>query len=848
MASIDYQGAKQEIERIIDNSASKRTIVFWYDPAKNFADDIKDDSFSNCKVLICDRNEFEIKKTIEHDDLTSNFLVYIPLERPVDNENWLLDILMYSKEYYADTVALTMRRLGITNNDLRKVIEQHIKFFDSDIRVKRLSNYISVNDETRSSDLRLALMSVLVRSEKKTIDSVLTELVFDNDGSKYKEIVKYRLEDYFWNGVSETFNYEGEQKIGILSKRFVFSAYAEQVYGQGYGMNDSIDSLSSFYKQYLVPEKGLNDAKFFIDSIKGDERYRDFQARIADELRIEALIGTKDITSIQGADIFECLDLEIIKKICDSLVNGSLEFDFFERIIMNRVNSMWYENLKHEYGFLLSSIRLLRQVDKGIPFGLTANEYIEKYVGELYKIDAEYRRAITSYKRIDEPSDDFETLIGIVERTYQTRFLDVLGNEYSKALEQQGKWEFVGQTGSDEFYSQIQKNPTKKMFVIISDALRYEIGEELCERIKSNKILKGGAEIEHMVSSLPSITSFGMATLLPHRELSFSSGQVMVDGMLTNGVAARNAVLKARNSAYAAISYDDISSMTQKEIRKYCSDKTLIYIYHDVMDNAGEHSEGKVFDVTETCIDELIALVKKLYNNLQISNFYITADHGFLYRRNEIEPQNKYSNITSLNALETSKRYILTDDESLSVPYCLEFRLNKVSGGDYKYIAPWGYDLFKTPGGGIQYVHGGPSLQETIVPLIHVSELRSDKLKQNVKPVEVRLKTITRKITNRSFSLDFEQMEKVEENKQAMTCETYIEDDKGEIVSGRYSFIANSTTDDPETRITKIRFTLKNIQFDRNKPYYLVLKNIDKSDEFIERETFAIDIIQFKIF
>ena len=198
--------------------------------------------------------------------------------------------------------------------------------------------------------------------------------------------------------------------------------------------------------------------------------------------------------------------------------------------------------------------------------------------------------------------------------------------------------------------------------------------------------------------------------------------------------------------------------------------------------------------------------------------------------------------------LETSKRYILTDDESLSVPYCLEFRLNKVSGGDYKYIAPWGYDLFKTPGGGIQYVHGGPSLQETIVPLIHVSELRSDKLKQNVKPVEVRLKTITRKITNRSFSLDFEQMEKVEENKQAMTCETYIEDDKGEIVSGRYSFIANSTTDDPETRITKIRFTLKNIQFDRNKPYYLVLKNIDKSDEFIERETFAIDIIQFKIF
>lgn len=848
MASIDYQGAKLEIEKMIERSPSRRTVVFWYDPGANFSEDIKGDSFSSCRVLVCNRNEFEIKKTIEHDDPTSNFLVYVPTERPADSENWLLDILMYSKEYYADTVALTMRRLGVTNIDLRKVIESHIKFFDSDVRVKKLASYITVNDEMRSSDLRLALMAVLVKSEKKSIDSILTELVFDEDGQKYREIVKYRLEDYFWNEVSEAFNYEGEQKIDILAKRFIFSTFAEQVYGQGSTIGGQLDSLSSFYRQYLVPEKGLNDAKFFIDSIKSDERYRDFQERMAEELRIEALIGTKDIISIQGADVFECLDFEILKKICGSLVNGSLEFDFFERIITNRVNSMWYEGLRNEYGFLLASIRLLRQIDRGIPRDLSANEYIEKYVGGLYKVDREYRNSIACYRQIEEPSDDFESLIGIVERNYQARYLDILGNEYSKALQKQGEWEFVAETSSDEFYSKIQRNQTKKMFVIISDALRYEIGEELCERIKSNKILKGGAEIGHMISPLPSVTSYGMASLLPHKSLSLANGQVMADGMATNSIAARDAVLKSRNKSYAAISYDEINSMTQKEIRKYWSDKTLVYIYHDVMDNAGEHSESRVFDVAESCINELIALVKKLYNNLQISNFYITADHGFLYRRNEIDPVNKYSNVSGLNAVEISKRYIIADDPSLNVPYCLEFGLKKVSGGEYRFIGPWGYDLFKTPGGGIQYVHGGASLQETIVPLIHVSELRSDKLKQNVKPVEVRLKTITRKITNRSFSLDFEQMEKVEENKQAMTCETYMEDEKGEIVSGKYSFIANSTMDDPETRITKIRFTLKNIQFDRGKPYYLVLRNADKTDEYIEREPFNIDIIQFKIF
>ena len=202
----------------------------------------------------------------------------------------------------------------------------------------------------------------------------------------------------------------------------------------------------------------------------------------------------------------------------------------------------------------------------------------------------------------------------------------------------------------------------------------------------------------------------------------------------------------------------------------------------------------------------------------------------------------------SLNAAETAKRYLIADDMSLSVPYSFEVKLDKITNGDFKLISPWGYDLFKTQGSGIQYVHGGTSLQETIVPLIHVSELRSEKLKDQVGPVEVRLKSITRKITNRSFTLDFEQMEKVGENKQAITCETYIVDESGEKVSNEYKFIANSSSDDLDTRITKIRFTLKNIQFDRNKPYFLILKNVEKDDEYIEREQFNIDIIQFKMF
>jgi hypothetical protein len=219
-----------------------------------------------------------------------------------------------------------------------------------------------------------------------------------------------------------------------------------------------------------------------------------------------------------------------------------------------------------------------------------------------------------------------------------------------------------------------------------------------------------------------------------------------------------------------------------------------------------------------------------------------------MYRRNEIEESQKYSNVMSLHATETSKRYVITDDKEIQIPYTTEFNLTNILGGDYKIITPYGYDLFKTQGSGLQYVHGGASLQETVVPVIHISELSAAKGKEDVTPVGVRLKSITRKITNRSFTLEFEQYEKVGDRKQAITCETYLVDEDGNKVSGEYRFVAASESDDADSRSTKIRFNLMNIEFDRSKRYYLILRNIEKQDEYIEKELFTVDILQFKMF
>ena len=841
MASIDYQEARKEIIKLFGkDDASGRKIIFWYDPPANFKEDIGNDNYDCCRVLVCNKNEFAIKKTIEHDDQESNFLIYVPAEKPSDNENWLLDILMYSEEYYADTVALTMRRMELTNTDLRRVIEWHSKFFDAEGRTKKLSNYVNVNDDMKPSDLRMAMMCVLVKASSRSIESVLTELVFDNDdASKYADLKKFGFEEYLWDEICRYYNYEGDQKINTLIRRFMFTALLEQ--------KAEFEELPSFYDQYKIQGPGQMDAKFFVDKIKADKRYETLQEKMAADLKIEGLLVSRDITCVQTADIFECIDIDIIKKISASLVNGSLDYNTFERVISDRLNSMWYEKHQAEYSVLGSAMAFFRKLDVPVSVGLLATEYVQKYAESDYLVDTYYRRICANYNKIENPISELEELMGMIEGTYQTKFLDPLGKAFSDALKEQGNWEFPGIKMSRNFYQEVQNKNYKKCFVIISDGFRYEIGRELYEKLKIDSVLNGNEEINYAISPIPSETRFGMASLLPHRIMEYANRLVMVDSMSTVDTLARDAVLKSKKSSYAAIQYKDINKMSRNELRSYMADKSLVYIYHNVMDKTGEHDESKVFDVATTAVDEILTLIRKLYNNLQISNFYVTADHGFLYRRNEVEESQKYGNIVSLHEPDTSKRYIVTDN-NIEIPYTLEFTLDTVSNGEYKVIAPYGYDLFKTQGGGLQYVHGGTSLQEIIVPIVHIGELRAASNKEAVSPVGVRLKSITRKITNRSFTLEFEQYEKVEERKQAITCETYLVDEDGNKVSGDYRFVAASDSDDVDSRSTKIRFNLMNIEFDRSKRYYLILKNIEKPDEYIEREQFTIDILNFKMF
>ena len=527
MASIDYREARKEIIKAFRaKTESGRKILFWYDAPAIFKEDIMADSLDCCRVLVCEKNEFSIKKTIEHDDPDSNFLVYVPHDKPIDTENWLLDILTYSEEYYADTVALIMRRLDLTNTDLRRVVERYSKFFDSEGRINRLSNYVQVNDQMTGDELKMAMLCVLTKASSRSIESVLTELVFDS-GPKYTDVSKFGFEEYLWDEISRYYNYEGDQKISVLTRKFLFTALLEQKADFG--------ELPSFYQQYTITDTGRMDAKFFVDKIKSEKRYPALQDDVAADLKIEGILVSRDISCVQEADVFKCIDAHVVRMIGESLKNGSLDYDTFERVIALRRNSIWYDHFKAEYEFLSSAIVFFRLLERPIPKQLLAADYVQKYADEYYRVDSEYRHACAAYRQIEEPVEAFEWLMERVDLTYQSKFLDVIGKEYSDALVRQKEWRFSGIPMTRGFYNTVQSKNFKKCIVIISDGFRYEMAHELYEMIRADSVLKGSEKLTYAISPLPSETRFGMASLLPHQSLSYQNGDVYADGQIING-------------------------------------------------------------------------------------------------------------------------------------------------------------------------------------------------------------------------------------------------------------------------------------------------------------------------
>lgn len=290
--------------------------------------------------------------------------------------------------------------------------------------------------------------------------------------------------------------------------------------------------------------------------------------------------------------------------------------------------------------------------------------------------------------------------------------------------------------------------------VIISDALRYEVGYEISQKLRKEANVKE-IKIEAMLTDLPSRTFLGMANLLPckkERDIDLVSAKVLIDGIDSQGTENREKILKASCEESSAISFDNFYKMNRVKQEEFIKGKKVIYIYHDSIDAIGDKgkTENNTFNACKDAVENIVSL-SKLLSSLGVVNIYITSDHGFLYEKKEVEEYNKLE-LKNTKYKSIGKRYAIYEKE-VEEKGCVTLKLDSLYG-----VFPEKNQRIKASGSGLQFVHGGASPQEMIIPLINYKSGANSK---KISKVQVRIRESVAKITSNLTKFSIYQIEAV---------------------------------------------------------------------------------------
>jgi uncharacterized protein (TIGR02687 family) len=839
---------QNEIKRLLEeylykdlSDGKKRNIVFWYDDAGEFKDEIDELSFSDAKVLkLNGRNSFYVKYILEHKDTESNYLIYAPYGKPAARENYLLDIQKYSSEFSTDKATQIMRELNVDEHSLHSAFKKHLRFFKNKERYRAFKSYrLTSYTEDR---LDIAVLSVLCKLPYPDLAEALKVLLTEYAESKsaiYESIGKFGDLAALWDLVKRYYGYDLEQQdLGSLSMFFLVS-------GLSFSLNRD---LPKQWEPYVSVKQ--NDAVVFLNHFMSSSTVKAYSLLsnfVAEKLNLKKHLEKWEIDSYKDSDLFSLFDEGIIQNMISNLLAGVGEFGRYQEIILDRRTKYWYKVYENEYNAVYWACVLLNDWKKykDMIKDDQPADFFERYVGDYCNIDTAYRKFTYSFDRMAN-KEWFAELREMIENTYINGYMNALSIKWSSSIEGLQEYWGIGSVHYQwEFYQHwiephVQKG--ERVFVIISDGLRYEAAREFATILNTER--RGSTEISAVQGVLPSYTKLGMASLLPHRKIDITSDYgISVDGISIEGTENRNKILNKYVEKSIAVQYRDIVDLARNDLRKLLSGKDLIYIYQNSIDARGDHhlTEREVFDAIEDTFEQLKLLINKLVNDITATNIYLVSDHGFIYQRGHITQSEK----TSKDEIEGSyanRRFILTDKDE-QIEGTLSFDMKYLTGEDasLKCITPRGANRFEVPGPGANYVHGGSSLQEIVIPVIHFKNERGKSAKE-VQKVLVTLTSISRKITNPITYLEFFQTEKIADKTVPCRLKLYFADGEGNRISNENMIIADIKSDDPTERRFKEKFVLKNIKYDNSKKYYLVLEDEETVKQIYDRISFTIDL------
>ncbi|MFC1792658.1 BREX-1 system phosphatase PglZ type A [Planctomycetota bacterium] len=845
-----------QIHSKLEELFQEHRIVFWNDKEGEFEDSLNNLGLEGVEVIRPDKEgQFKTKITLEIERPDQKFLIFSAEAVPDHEDDWLLDIRLYSYEFSADRASVIIDELGLKNHQLREFLNQRKKFFASKARLSALKS--RVNPEDSRSELDRKMLAVVVKSEHDDFFNIIRS-IYDSMGDAenlddypdvWEQIQKLELEEPFWSFIKTTFGYEDENHNlrNLLTCLFVTDL--------GYALGEA---LPNSFKHFVLPYSNQSNVAVCLaqwrDSSSKGWSYDNLTRLTADALAVEGQVENIKFETLLNAETFLDVEKVLARKLRDRVIQTTetINADEINLLAQGRQNKHWANSrledrpevprraLNAVYEAIIRAAEFfeLRNAHSGGFDYKSAKEVYDAYCSELYRFDQLYR-LFCEYSDIAE-SQGWKLLKKLrdeIESAYRNSYLESLAQKWEGLIDLD-KWKIDGVENQFKFYNRYVASVAGKResrgkvtgYVIISDAFRYEAAEELTRQLNSK--YRFTAETKSMLGVLPSYTALGMAALLPHKTIKFGDkDDICIDGKACASLEQRSNILAEHKGI--AIRAQDLLAMSKEDGRDFVRDKGIVYIYHNTIDATGDtaSSEGQTVRAVRQAIDELANLVKYAVNNLNASRIFVTSDHGFLYTNSKPDETDKNRLASKPEAaVKIHKRFVL----GRNLPAIEDSHVGKLSvtagidpNDDMGFAIPRGLSLFYFTGGA-RFIHGGISLQEVVIPVVIAGRVRgkaAEKTRQRKVSIQV-LGTNIRITTNR-HRFQLLQTDAVSERVKPMTVKVAVYDDNDKPVTSIESVTFDSSSNNMAERTKWVTLTLQNIAYKRDKDYGLILRDAE---------------------
>jgi hypothetical protein len=509
---------------------------------------------------------------------------------------------------------------------------------------------------------------------------------------------------------------------------------------------------------------GKDELKAILDLTVGlRERDTEGYLVLADRIQQELLLdeGAVPGDALGAVDTFRFEEVAAARAVVQMVADGRI--DETAALIAVRGQSFWvardaerkvlWDVCQQMIDVCVLAGRIRGEVDKGPSGG--AKGWVDRYAAAgddgWFKLDSAQRSFETHLASLEVDIDP--AAVATVRAAYEDA-VRRMTEGFVKALEA-ADWTVSQTLHHTRIWQDVVSARPKPTAYIFVDAMRYEMGAELAERISGTNEV----QLRPALAALPSITPIGMAALLPGSAASFSVVRKgprigsSIDGVFLPDRASRQKFLEGKVPGAVSLNLDDVISVSAKQLQKLIGAAPLIAIHSTDIDGAGENPITTA--AARRIMSHVIGDLARCLRNLAaagVEDVVITSDHGHLFFAGD-RPASMRMEAPGGDTADLHRRCWIGKGGG-TPPGAVRVAGAKLGyNTDLEFVFPVSTAVFKA-GGDLAFHHGGPSLQEMVVPVLTVKARPQSATKTVSSGVSVTHEFDA--ITNRIFTIKVE--------------------------------------------------------------------------------------------